>query len=386
MRNVQRRRGQVQCVKCKKPPNFDGPNWCVWREGKCQSNVGMSPCPRPGESAQERRTTQGTFDYCERVNHFYDGASGADVGRRTIPRTSSDLDMTSDIIVVCARDVIDTATTILAGEDVAPEDDACKANNGGCSDLVSCTPGVGGVVHCGACPQGYSGNGVVSSPASDTGAWFIARGHTLVPIRPRRRGERRSLRNLPCVSLRSRLAFNPRPRRLSTPTDAFQLHPDITAPANGCADVNECSEDNGGCGDSVACVNTEGGRVCGASTSGGECFVNYGGCDPLTTCSDPDDDATNGNAQCGVCPSGYYSLASGKCARDDACASSPCSAGTTCTPDAPPGVSYTCVDACVGGECGGKCPQGMKGDGQTCTARSIHWSPYDRVRVVNADP
>jgi hypothetical protein len=28
---------------------------------------------------------------------------------------------------------------------------------------------------------------------------------------------------LPCVSLRSRLAFNPRPRRLSTPTDAFQL-------------------------------------------------------------------------------------------------------------------------------------------------------------------
>ena len=363
---------KCNALSVRSPPNFDGPKWCVWREGKCQSNVLMSPCPRPGESAQERGTTQGTFDYCE--------------GRRTIPITSSDLDMTSDIIEVCARDVIDTATTILAGEDVAPEDDACKANNGGCSDLVSCTPGVGGVVHCGACPQGYSGNGVVSSPASDSGACFIARGHTLVPIRPRSRGERRSLRNLPCVSLRSRLAFNPRPRRLSTPTDAFQIHPDITAPANGCADVNECSEDNGGCGDSVACVNTEGGRVCGASTSGGECFVNYGGCDPLTTCSDPDDDATNGNAQCGVCPSGYYSLASGKCARDDACASSPCSAGTTCTPDAPPGVSYTCVDACVGGECGGKCPQGMKGDGQTCTARSIHWSPYDRVRVVNADP
>jgi beta-phosphoglucomutase-like phosphatase (HAD superfamily) len=37
---------------------------------------------------------------------------------------------------------------------------------------------------------------------------------TLVPIRPRRRGERRSLRTFPGVSLRSSLGFNPRPRRL----------------------------------------------------------------------------------------------------------------------------------------------------------------------------
>ena len=52
--------------------------------------------------------------------------------------------------------------------------------------------------------------------------------YTLVPIRPRRRGERRSLRTLPGASLRpGSLGFNPRPRRLSTPTDAFQLHPDI---------------------------------------------------------------------------------------------------------------------------------------------------------------
>ena len=49
---------------------------------------------------------------------------------------------------------------------------------------------------------------------------------TLVPIRPRWRGERRSLRTFAVVSLRPSLAFNPRPRRLSTSTDAFQLHPD----------------------------------------------------------------------------------------------------------------------------------------------------------------
>ena len=41
--------------------------------------------------------------------------------------------------------------------------------------------------------------------------------YTLVPIRPRPRGERRSLRTLPGASLRPPLAFNPRHRRLSTP-------------------------------------------------------------------------------------------------------------------------------------------------------------------------
>jgi hypothetical protein len=34
---------------------------------------------------------------------------------------------------------------------------------------------------------------------------------------------------LPVVSLRPPLAFNPRHRRLSTPSDAFQLHPDIAS-------------------------------------------------------------------------------------------------------------------------------------------------------------
>ena len=51
---------------------------------------------------------------------------------------------------------------------------------------------------------------------------------TLVPIRPRSRGEHRSLRTLPGASLRPSPAFNPdTPRRLSTPTDAYQLHPDV---------------------------------------------------------------------------------------------------------------------------------------------------------------
>jgi|TARA_B100001142_G_scaffold132379_1_gene133967 hypothetical protein len=54
------------------------------------------------------------------------------------------------------------------------------------------------------------------------GAFYL----TLVPIRPRWRGERRFLRTFAVVSLRpGSLGFNTRPRLLPTPTDAFQLHP-----------------------------------------------------------------------------------------------------------------------------------------------------------------
>jgi actin-related protein len=50
------------------------------------------------------------------------------------------------------------------------------------------------------------------APEEHPGAFY-----TLVPIRPRWRGERRSLRTFAVVSLRPPHAFNPRPRRLSTP-------------------------------------------------------------------------------------------------------------------------------------------------------------------------
>jgi len=68
-------------------------------------------------------------------------------------------------------------------------------------------------------------------------AGFVGGGYdadTLVPIRPRSRGERRSLRNFfpGGVSLRPQLAFNTRPRRLSTPLltpfNSTRLHPGTT--------------------------------------------------------------------------------------------------------------------------------------------------------------
>ena len=58
---------------------------------------------------------------------------------------------------------------------------------------------------------------VVQAPVNAVILWSGAF-YTLVPIRPRRRGERRSLRTIAVVSLRpGSLAFNTRPRRLSTP-------------------------------------------------------------------------------------------------------------------------------------------------------------------------
>jgi hypothetical protein len=59
-----------------------------------------------------------------------------------------------------------------------------------------------------------AGEGAMLDPTQISGLGAF---YTLVPIRPRSRCERRFLRTLPGASLRPSLAFNPRPRRLSTP-------------------------------------------------------------------------------------------------------------------------------------------------------------------------
>ena len=64
--------------------------------------------------------------------------------------------------------------------------------------------------------------------------------YTLVPIRPRSRGERRSLRTLPGASLRPSLAFNPRPCCLSAPL----LTPFNSIPTSLCME-RPSEEDNG---------------------------------------------------------------------------------------------------------------------------------------------
>ena len=96
----------------------------------------------------------------------------------------------------------------------------------------------------------------------------------LVPVRPRRRGERRSLWTLlPGVSLRSRsLAFNPDAHTSapfnSTP-DAFELHPDIIARADGPSTLVSLSEVDAHRGDVAAlALNERGTLLASASTRG----------------------------------------------------------------------------------------------------------------------
>ena len=74
--------------------------------------------------------------------------------------------------------------------------------------------------------------------AAPSGAFYL----TLVPIRSRRRGERRSLRTFPGASLRpGSLAFNTRPRRLSTPSDAFQLQGHRSTPSRWRREGRACA-------------------------------------------------------------------------------------------------------------------------------------------------
>jgi hypothetical protein len=65
------------------------------------------------------------------------------------------------------------------------------------------------------------------------GAFYCIISHALVPIRPRSRGERRSLRTFAVVSLRpsGSLAFKTRPRCLSTPplTPFNSTRPDVNS-------------------------------------------------------------------------------------------------------------------------------------------------------------
>jgi ATP-dependent RNA helicase DDX18/HAS1 len=104
-----------------------------------------------------------------------------------------------------------TIPPLLAGRDVLG-----AARTGSGKTLAFLVPSVELLYHAKFMPRNGAGV-MILTPTR--GAFYV----TLVPIRPRSRGERRSLRTFPGVSLRSSLGFNPRPRRLSTPpTDAFQ--------------------------------------------------------------------------------------------------------------------------------------------------------------------
>ena len=93
----------------------------------------------------------------------------------------------------------------------------------------------------------------------------------------------------------------------AAPTCAAGLEPDGSG---GCKDVDECAFENGGCEESIKCVNTKGGWTCGENCPPGftgtpeagcvdinECSARNGYCDPLSQCFN-----IAGGRECGGCP------------------------------------------------------------------------------------
>jgi hypothetical protein len=99
----------------------------------------------------------------------------------------------------------------------------------------------------------------------------------------------------------------PAPLAQQGATCAEGLEPDGSG---GCKDVDECAFENGGCEESIKCVNIKGGWRCGDNCPPGftgtpetgcvdinECSARNGYCDPLSQCFN-----INGGRECGGCP------------------------------------------------------------------------------------
>ena len=211
--------------------------------------------------------------------------------------------------------------------------DECAGIGRVCDALTTCTNTVGSFA-CGACPSGYTGNGL--SGCSDVNECTAG--------------------SATCSSLVS----------CSNTMGSYQCGAcptGYTGDGHTCTDVNECTLQTDSCDPLVTCTNTPGSYTCGSCPSGytgggssgcldvNECTGSNRVCDPLVTCSN-----TTGSFSCGACPTGYRGAGATSCVDIDECSegSATCSPLVACgnTPG-----SYQC----------GVCPSGYSGDGHTCS-------------------
>ena len=237
----------------------------------------------------------------------------------------------------CSADCqVEPHTTCDDAEPSVCDVDACAASP--CFAGVSCTdvdpPGTGFV--CGACPTGYTGDGVSCT--------------NLDACSPN-----------PCFSGVSCVDLPP-------PSTSFTCGACPTGYAgNGltCSDFNACASSP--CFPGASCVDQPPpsmSATCGACPTGytgdGVTCTDINGCSPNpcfagVACTDVAAPGTG--FTCGACPTGY----SGNgvtCVDTNGCSPNPCASGVTCTDVAAPGTGFTC----------GACPTGTTGNGVTCTA------------------
>ena len=210
--------------------------------------------------------------------------------------------------------------------------DECATGSATCSKLVSCGNTPGGY-QCGDCPLGYHGDGHTCTDTDECAAHLDA-------CDPR----------VACTNTVGSYSCGACPPGFSG------------AGATGCVDIDECAGSLAPCDHLTSCSNTSGGYSCGQCPPGftgtgttgcvdvDECLTGQADCSPLATCAN-----TAGGYLCGACPSGYRGDGH-VCVDIDECAehSSQCSSLAACTNLV---GSYSC----------GACPSGYTGDGRTCT-------------------
>ncbi|KAK3238908.1 hypothetical protein CYMTET_51123 [Cymbomonas tetramitiformis] len=244
------------------------------------------------------------------------------------------------------------------GDGVTCSTNLCYTGNGGCDTVVTCTMNyVTGTAECGECS---SGKVSVRDPALVSG-WGCA--------------DVDGCAAEPCWRLQGDPSYAQGCEDIPAPGSGRVCGPcpaGFKVADDGCADINECVEDNGGCWisgeDSTVgslCLNTPGGHSCGECPEGyigtGEagcrersmCHTDHGGCDSLSACTD---NPATGFADCGPCPMGYSGTGATACVDADGCALEPCFPGVECADVAAPGEGRTC----------GSCPEGYRGDGASC--------------------
>lgn len=165
---------------------------------------------------------------------------------------------------------------------------ACMVDNGGCDPLVTCTVAFGGTV-CGSCPPGYSDDRGDGSSCTDIDecqdGWNGGCDHT-------------------CTNDAGGYHCSCR--------DGWELAANVKA----CADIDECAEDNGQCGDAdyVECTNMVGGPP--SCTDIDECRLNNGECgDPAFWICQNESGAPPTCTRANGCAPGYAPVGGGNCER-----------------------------------------------------------------------